>query len=158
MSMFFEWNDAYGQELIDFVQKSVQTRSYSDEEGKFAHLIEAKMEELGFDEVYIDPAGNVVGRVGNGPKVIHFDSHMDTVQVNDADEWVSPPFGGEIVDGVVTDRNGIVVDGVIRQAVAEKGLLGVFTGGFTAAAGGICAAVFFGLIVALLFKPGDKNK
>ena len=46
----------------------------------------------------------------------------------------------------------------IRQAVAEKGLLGVFTGGFTAAAGGICAAVFFGLIVALLFKPGDKNK
>ena len=46
----------------------------------------------------------------------------------------------------------------IRQAVAEKGLLGVFTGGFTAAAAGLCAAVFFGLIVALVFKPRDKGK
>lgn len=46
----------------------------------------------------------------------------------------------------------------VRQAVAEKGLLGVFTGGFTAAAAGLCAAVFFGLIVALVFKPRDKGK
>ena len=46
----------------------------------------------------------------------------------------------------------------VKKAVAERGLLGAFTGGFTAAAGGICAAVFFGLLVALLFKPGDKNK
>ena len=46
----------------------------------------------------------------------------------------------------------------IRQAVAEKGLLGVFTGGFTAAAAGLCAAVFFGLIMALVFRPRDKGK
>ncbi len=46
----------------------------------------------------------------------------------------------------------------IRQGVTENGFLGVFTGGFTAAAGGICAAVFFGLAVALVFKSGDKNK
>ncbi len=44
----------------------------------------------------------------------------------------------------------------VRDAVAEKGLLGVFTGGFTAAAGGIGAAVFFGLIAALLFKSKEK--
>ena len=46
----------------------------------------------------------------------------------------------------------------IRQAVAEKGLLGVFTGGFTAAAAGLCAAVFFGLLAALVFRPRDKGK
>ncbi|MBS1418629.1 MAG: stage V sporulation protein AE [Firmicutes bacterium] len=46
----------------------------------------------------------------------------------------------------------------VRDAVAKDGLLGVFTGGFTAAAGGVCAAVFFGLLVALIFKPSDKNK
>ena len=46
----------------------------------------------------------------------------------------------------------------VKQAVQEKGLLGVFTGGFTAAAGGICAAVFFALVISLLFKPKDKNK
>ena len=44
------------------------------------------------------------------------------------------------------------------EAVRSEGLLGAFTGGFTAAAGGICAAVFFAVAVALLFKPKDKNK
>ena len=46
----------------------------------------------------------------------------------------------------------------VKKAVGESGLLGAFTGGFTAAAGGICAAVFFGLLVSLIFKPSDKNK
>ena len=46
----------------------------------------------------------------------------------------------------------------VKRAVEEKGLLGAFTGGFTAAAGGICAAMFFGYLVALVCKPGDKNK
>lgn len=46
----------------------------------------------------------------------------------------------------------------VREAVAQKGLLGAFTGGFTSAAGGICAAIFFGYLVALVFRPGDKNK
>ncbi len=46
----------------------------------------------------------------------------------------------------------------VKKAVAEQGLLGAFTGGFTAAAGGTAAAVFFGLLTALLFKPKDKNK
>lgn len=46
----------------------------------------------------------------------------------------------------------------VKKAVAEKGLLGAFTGGFTAAAGGTCAAVFFALLAALIFKPKDKNK
>lgn len=45
----------------------------------------------------------------------------------------------------------------VKKAVEEKGLLGAFTGGFTAAAGGICAAVFFGYLAALLFKPKEKN-
>ena len=45
----------------------------------------------------------------------------------------------------------------VKNAVSEKGLLGAFTGGFTAASGGICAAVFFGLIVSLLFRSKDKK-
>ena len=45
----------------------------------------------------------------------------------------------------------------VRKAVAEDGLLGAFTGGFTASAAGICAAIFFGVIVALLCKPKDKK-
>ena len=45
----------------------------------------------------------------------------------------------------------------VKKAVETDGLLGVFTGGFTASAAGICAAVFFGIIIALIFKPKDKK-
>ena len=45
----------------------------------------------------------------------------------------------------------------VHDAVAEKGVLGAFTGGVTAAAGGIAAAVFFGYLAAVLFKPKMKS-
>lgn len=45
----------------------------------------------------------------------------------------------------------------IRKSISEDGFLGVFTGGMTAAAGGITAAILFGLIAALIFKQKDKN-
>jgi len=45
----------------------------------------------------------------------------------------------------------------VREAVDKDGFWGILTGGFTAAAGGIGAAVFFSLLIALIFKPGDKS-
>lgn len=45
----------------------------------------------------------------------------------------------------------------VAKAVAEKGILGAFTGGFTATAGGVAAAVFFGVLMAIIFKPKDKR-
>ena len=45
----------------------------------------------------------------------------------------------------------------VSKAVEEKGLLGVLTGGLTATAGGIAAAVVFALIMALLCKPKEKR-
>ncbi|MBQ7736297.1 MAG: stage V sporulation protein AE [Oscillospiraceae bacterium] len=45
----------------------------------------------------------------------------------------------------------------VKTAVEEQGLLGAFTGGFTAAAGGIAAAVFFGYLAAVIFKPREKR-
>ena len=45
----------------------------------------------------------------------------------------------------------------VAKAVAEKGLLGALTGGLTATAGGIAAAVVFGVLMAALFKPKDKR-
>ena len=45
----------------------------------------------------------------------------------------------------------------VRKAVAEEGALGALTGGTTAAAGGIAAAIFFGFLVALVCKPKPKS-
>jgi stage V sporulation protein AE len=45
----------------------------------------------------------------------------------------------------------------VREAVDQDGFLGIFTGGLKAAAGGITAAIFFGLLISFLFKPKDKS-
>lgn len=45
----------------------------------------------------------------------------------------------------------------VKEAVAQYGLLGALSGGLTATAAGITASVLFGLIAAILFKPGDKT-
>lgn len=52
---------------------------------------------------------------------------------------------------------GYLLSEGVRTAVQEKGLLGAVTGGVTAGAAGITAAVFFGFLAALLAKPGDKS-
>ena len=44
----------------------------------------------------------------------------------------------------------------VEKAVAEQGFLGVFTGGITSAAGGIAAAMVFGFLAAIIFKPKAK--
>lgn len=44
----------------------------------------------------------------------------------------------------------------VKEAVDEHGFLGIFTGGLTATAGGIAAAVVFGWLAGLIFKPKDK--
>ena len=44
----------------------------------------------------------------------------------------------------------------VREAVLRDGFLGIFTGGLTAASAGICAAVVFGLLAGLIFRPKDK--
>lgn len=45
----------------------------------------------------------------------------------------------------------------VKEGIGEKGLLGLFTGGLTASAAGICAALVFGFLGALIFKPKMKK-
>ena len=52
---------------------------------------------------------------------------------------------------------GYLLSKGVKEGVAEKGLLGAFTGGLGAAAGGIAAAVFFSFLAALLFNAGDRS-
>ncbi len=56
----------------------------------------------------------------------------------------------------LTGFGNVLAKGV-RKAVDENGLIGVFTGGLTASAAGICAALLFGLIFSLLFRAREKK-
>ena len=65
-------------------------------------------------------------------------------------------FAGAGASVPLTGFGALLAKGV-KEAVAKDGVLGIFTGGLTASAAGITAAVLFGLIAALIFKPGDKS-
>ncbi len=86
------------------LSKMVQVKSYSSQEEEVCKLIMQLCEEAGFDEVRLDGLGSVVGRVGNGPKSIAFDAHIDTVEVGDPAQWEKDPFSGIIADGLVHGR------------------------------------------------------
>ena len=55
--------------------------------GPVGERIAQEMRKLNFDEVRFDKMGNIMGRIGNGERVIVFDSHIDTVGIGDPDEW-----------------------------------------------------------------------
>jgi len=65
-------------------------------------------------------------------------------------------FGGAGATVPLTGFGYLLAKGV-QKAVAEHGLLGALSGGVTAAAAGITAAIFFGYLVALIFKPKSKS-
>ena len=65
-------------------------------------------------------------------------------------------FAGAGASVPLTGFGNLLAKGV-REAVEEKGLVGAFTGGISASAGGVCAAVFFALIAALLFRSREKK-
>ena len=65
-------------------------------------------------------------------------------------------FAGAGASVPLTGFGNLIAQGV-KKAINEQGLLGIFTGAFTAAAAGLCAAVFFGILIALIFKSRDKN-
>ena len=113
------------EELIQFAQSLVRVKSMSGQEGEIIKLIEKKMYTLGYDEVIIDSMGNIVGRIGNGEKAIMFDSHVDTVEVNDEEKWDISPFSGEIINGRLHGRGSVdmksgVAASIYAGAIAKK--------------------------------------
>ena len=98
---------SYRSELESVMQRLIQIRSYSGEEKEIVEFIRGKMQEYGFDEVFIDSLGSIVGRIGNGPIKIMFDAHIDTVKVTENENWTYPPFEGKIVDGKIYGRGAV---------------------------------------------------
>jgi len=89
------------------LSKLVKIRSLSTGEQSMAAELKRQMVEAGFDEVRIDGLGNVIGRIGNGKKILAFDGHIDTVDVGNIANWTQDPFSGEIRDGFVHGRGTV---------------------------------------------------
>ncbi|MCF0247182.1 MAG: YgeY family selenium metabolism-linked hydrolase, partial [Synergistes sp.] len=131
----------YKDGVIEFARQLVRLRSYSDEEGAVANAVLDKMRELRYDEAFIDGTGNVVGYIGSGDKAIHFDSHMDTVEVHDGDQWILPPFAGEIKDGRLYGRGSADMKSGLAASVYGAALareLGYTEGKRICVTGSVC--------------------
>jgi putative selenium metabolism hydrolase len=96
--------EAHRDDIITFLREIVAIPSMNSQIGEVGERVQAEMKKLGFDDVWFDSMGNTVGRIGDGPRVIVFDSHIDTVGIGDPAEWEWDPFQGKIEDGVFYAR------------------------------------------------------
>jgi putative selenium metabolism hydrolase len=120
-------------EIVGFLRDLIAIPAESCQEGPVIERIKQEMEKVGFDEVRIDPMGNILGRIGSGSKVIMMDSHTDTVGVGDPKEWAWDPYKGKVEDGFVWGRGtcdqraGMASMVYAGKMIKDLGLLGDYT-------------------------------
>ncbi len=121
------------ENIIQFLRDIVAIPSMDGQLKEVGERIQSEMRKLGFDEARFDKMGNTIGRIGDGPKVIVFDSHIDTVGVGDPSEWEWDPFVGKVEDGILyargaCDEKGSTPGMVHGLAIArDLGLLDGYT-------------------------------
>jgi len=113
----------YEKYTTENLSKIIKMKSLSGGETEVAYSIKEMMEEAGFDEASIDGLGNVIGRIGNGHKVIAIDGHIDTVDLGNLENWNFDPLGGEIKDGFVHGRGTVDQEGGPIAAVTAGRIL-----------------------------------
>jgi putative selenium metabolism hydrolase len=107
-----------GERLVaGFLRDLIALPSTSAREEKVIHRIKEEMERCGYDEVRIDPMGNILGRIGSGRHVIAYDAHVDTVDVGNPDNWTVDPFAGAERDGVIYGRGACDMKGALASIV-----------------------------------------
>jgi len=113
----------YSDYTAQNLSKLVKIKSTSMYEKDVQLELKRQMEEAGFDEVRIDGLGNVIGRIGNGKRILAIDGHMDTVDVGNPANWTFDPFSGEIKDGFVHGRGTVDQKGGPAAAVTSGRIL-----------------------------------
>jgi len=95
---------SYEADMVLFLRDLISIPAESCQEGPVIQRIRREMEKVGFDEIRIDPMGNILGRIGRGKRVIMMDSHTDTVGIGDPREWQWDPYRGKVENGYVYGR------------------------------------------------------
>ncbi len=103
--------------LVRFLRDLIAIKSLSAQEGNVIRRVEAEMRACGYDEIRIDPMGNILGRIGHGPRVLALDAHVDTVDVGNPAAWSVDPFEGDERDGIVYGRGACDMKGALASIV-----------------------------------------
>ena len=104
--------------LIAFTQSIVRSPSLSGLEGDVAEVILHEMKTLGYDEVWTDEVGNLIGKInGGGGPTIMLNGHMDVVDPGPAEGWPHAAYSGEVVDGHLWGRGSVDMKGPVAAMV-----------------------------------------
>lgn len=105
------------RQVAGFLRDLIAIRSLSSEEGDVIQRIREEMEKCGYDEIIVDPMGNIIGRIGSGKHVIALDAHVDTVDVGNPANWTVDPFEGDERDGIIYGRGACDMKGPLASIV-----------------------------------------
>lgn len=115
------------ENALAFASDLIRIPSPPGAEGEVAVRVREEMEALGFDDVRVDAAGNVIGvarGAGDGPAVL-LNSHLDVVAEGDPAEWEHPPFSGVVERGCLHGRGAMDIKGPLAlQTYAAASLAG----------------------------------
>ncbi len=103
--------------VASFLRDLIAIRSLSSQESDVVRRIEREMRALDYDEVRVDPMGNVLGRIGHGPRILAYDAHVDTVDVGNPANWTVDPFAGDERDGIIYGRGACDMKGALASIV-----------------------------------------
>ncbi len=103
--------EKYADYTAQNLSEIVKLKSLSGQEEQVQKVLKRQMEEAGFDEVKIDPLGNLIGRIGSGSRILAIDAHIDTVDLGNLENWDFYPLSGEIKDGYVHGRGSVDQEG-----------------------------------------------
>ncbi len=138
-------------QMVDFCQRLIKVPALSGEEKGVADLYIAEMEKLGYDEVFRDDWGNVIGIIkGSEPgPTIMYNGHLDHVDTGDYSEWEGyDPYGALIDKAMIYD-----------QDMEKEELTEVIHGRAASdVKGGGAAQVYAGAALIKLKKQGYKMK
>jgi putative selenium metabolism hydrolase len=105
------------RQVVKFLRDLIAIKSLSSQEEQVIHRIKEEMERCRYDEVTIDPMGNILGRIGKGKHIIALDAHVDTVDVGNPANWTVDPFKGLEKDGIIYGRGACDMKGALASIV-----------------------------------------
>jgi putative selenium metabolism hydrolase len=105
------------EQSAKFLREIIAIPSTSCNEGPVIERIGNEMTDAGFDQVTVDPMGNLLGKIGTGKHLIAMDGHVDTVGIGNPANWKHDPFKGKQENGIIYGRGASDMKGAMAAMI-----------------------------------------
>jgi putative selenium metabolism hydrolase len=123
VSKIISLSEKYRDYTLANLSRLVRIRSLSCQEESLMLELRRMMQEAGIQDPHTDGLGNLIGKIGNGRKIIAFDGHMDTVDTGQESNWDFAPFSGKVENGFLQGRGSVDQKGGLACMVTAARIL-----------------------------------